>query len=281
MTPAARRGAASPDPVTAARALLDPIRRRFNRRAYLGTDPLELVLDYPDDADREVVGLLAASLAYGRVVQIRASVRGVLDRMEGSPHAYLVTRGPGRIRSDMKGFRHRFTDDDDLVELLLGARRMIRSRGSLGAGFRDGVRRPDETVVPAAARFVQALGVTGRPGGFGLLPSPDRGSACKRLFMYLRWMLRSDAVDPGTWGRGLAPRLVVPIDTHMHRIALGLGLTARRSADLRTALEVTAAFRRIAPRDPVRYDFPLTRVGMRGEAHLLDAPISGGTRPRS
>jgi len=108
-------------------------------------------------------------------------------------------------------------------------------------------------------RLVKAMG---RERSY-LLPDPRLGSACKRLNLYLRWMVRRDAVDPGGWNVPPA-KLVVPLDTHMHALGRALGLTDRRSADLRTALEITAAFRAIAPDDPVRYDFALTRLGMRG-----------------
>jgi uncharacterized protein (TIGR02757 family) len=94
-------------------------------------------------------------------------------------------------------------------------------------------------------------------------------------------MLRRDAIDPGTWGPGLTDRLIVPVDTHMHQVARRIGLTRRNAADLRTAVEITDAFRRIAPRDPVRYDFGLTRLGMRGELHLLAGLESRGFAPRA
>ncbi len=101
-----------------------------------------------------------------------------------------------------------------------------------------------------------------------LLCHPAAGSACKRLNLYLRWMVRRDDVDPGGW-TGVSPaRLVIPLDVHMHRIGRGLGLTQSRYANLRTALEITAAFRRIAPDDPVRYDFALTRLGIRSDTDL-------------
>ncbi len=95
-----------------------------------------------------------------------------------------------------------------------------------------------------------------------LLPSPGKGSACKRLNLFLRWMVRSDDVDPGGWSGVDAGKLIVPLDTHMHRMGLEVGLTRRKQADMQAALEVTRAFRTIAPEDPVRYDFALTRLGI-------------------
>ncbi|MFC1474950.1 TIGR02757 family protein, partial [bacterium] len=97
-----------------------------------------------------------------------------------------------------------------------------------------------------------------------LTPAPRRGSACKRMNLFLRWMVRRDDVDPGPWTDVPASKLVVPLDTHMHRISSGMGLTSRKQADLKTAIEITDAFRAISPEDPVRYDFALTRLGILG-----------------
>ena len=101
-----------------------------------------------------------------------------------------------------------------------------------------------------------------------LLPDPDRGSACKRLHLFLKWMVRVDAVDPGGWTVLPPSALVVPVDTHMHRIGLALGLTERGQADIRTALEMTEAFSLVRPDDPVRYDFALTRFGIRPDLDM-------------
>jgi uncharacterized protein (TIGR02757 family) len=124
----------------------------------------------------------------------------------------------------------------------------------------SGLRSGDPTVVPALSAFV---GNVFPEGCDFLIPTPDRGSACKRLNLFLRWMVRRDDVDPGGWDGVPPSKLVVPLDIHMHRIALTLGLTERKQADLRTAIEITEAFRKLSPSDPVRYDFVLTRFGIR------------------
>jgi uncharacterized protein (TIGR02757 family) len=102
------------------------------------------------------------------------------------------------------------------------------------------------------------------------VPSPVGGSACKRLNLFLRWMVRQDGVDPGGWDNVPQSKLIVPVDTHMHRICLRLGLTTRKQANMATALEITEGFRALAPDDPVRYDFSLTRLGIRRDADLAD-----------
>ena len=242
-------------------------------------DPLETLYAYPDPGDQEIVGLVAAGLAYGRVTQILASVAAALAPLGPSPRRFLARTPTSAITRRFAGFRHRFTSGGELAALLVAVKRAVADHGSLERLFRDGVARTDATVLPALALFVDALrGLAPGPCP-SLLSSPDDGSACKRMNLFLRWMIRRDAVDPGPW-RGLpAAKLVVPLDTHLFRIGTALGLTARRQADLATAREITRGFARIAPRDPVRYDFALTRLGIRPEcrgtplADLLEAAL--------
>jgi uncharacterized protein (TIGR02757 family) len=135
--------------------------------------------------------------------------------------------------------------------------------GSLLECFLAGWNEEDSTVLPGLDAFVKAFPVKTAGCWGGFLPSPAGGSACKRLNLFMRWMVRQDAVDPGGWGQIPPSKLIVPLDVHMHRIGLNLRLTGRRQADLRTAVEVTQAFKEFAPEDPVRYDFALTRLGIR------------------
>jgi uncharacterized protein (TIGR02757 family) len=249
--------------------------RRLNRRELVHPDPLEFLYRYDAAADREIAGLISSSLAYGRVKQILRSVGEVLDRMGPSPSGFLMESSPESLRESLLGFKHRFTTGEDLARMLCGAREVVRSHGSLGACFAALVRKDDDNVVPALTAFARRI-LTASEGGACPLPDPGKGSACKRLHLYLRWMVRHDEVDPGGWDSVPASKLVVPLDTHMHRLSRRLGLTDRRQADLRTALEITSGFRRFRPDDPVRYDFALTRLGIRSdvdeEALLLTPP---------
>jgi uncharacterized protein (TIGR02757 family) len=227
-------------------------------------DPLSFVYRYEMAADREIAALIAASLAYGRVAQIGRSVDDALGRLGPSPHQALLEWNDRALATACRGFRHRFTTSVDLRRLLAAVGRVLSRHGTLAAAFARGYDPSHPTIVPAAANFVGAFGRIGRAGGFPLLATPDAGSACKRLHLFLRWMVRRDDVDPGTFELDAAHQLVVPLDTHMHRIGLALGFTSRRQSDLRTALEITEGFRRLAPADPVRYDFVLARRGMMG-----------------
>lgn len=246
--------------------ILEKLYRDLNQRRYVHPDPLEFLYDYDDPFDREVVGLIASSLAYGRVAQILKSVGNVLGLMGRRPVCFLQDKSETSLKRDFADFRHRFSTGEELAALLLGVKGVIERYGSLGRCFVSAIKQDDETVLPALSAFTKELNDAGQCGH--LLPDPARRSACKRLNLFLRWMVRFDAVDPGGWEAVSAAKLIVPLDTHMHRIALALGATRRKTADMRTALEITDAFRQISPDDPVRYDFALTRLGIRDDMDL-------------
>jgi len=239
---------------------LEGLYSTYNRRCYVHPDPLEFLYDFHDPLDVEVVGVIASSLAYGNVKQILRSVSLVLEKMGPCPSGFLLNVPLNRIAGTFSDVKHRFTTGQDIAQLLRGVKRVIEKHGSLQKCFLSRLHPNDHNVIPALSAFVENI----FPEGCDfLIPTPGRGSACKRLNLFLRWMVRRDEVDPGGWDGVPPSKLLVPLDTHMHRIALALGLTKRKQADLRTAIEITEAFRKLSPGDPVRYDFVLTRFGIR------------------
>lgn len=241
---------------------LEEIYDEYNQREFVHPDPLEFLYNYENAGDREVVALVASSLAYGRVTQILKSVSVVLARMGRSPRSFLVDSSKKVIEKNFESFRHRFTSGRELSRLFIGTKGVLLKYGSLYNCFMGGIKIDDSTIIPALSKFVFELG--GGGGKLkGLLPEPCMGSACKRLNLFLRWMVRQDAVDPGGWNEVPTSKLVVPLDTHMHKIGFLLGFTKRKVADLRAALELTRAFAVFSPQDPVKYDFALTRLGIR------------------
>jgi uncharacterized protein (TIGR02757 family) len=142
----------------------------------------------------------------------------------------------------------------------------LRDHGSLEACFLAHEPIDAETTLPGLTGFTRELRRGREPDS--LLSAPEKGSACKRLHLYLRWMARRDDVDPGCWTRLRPELLVVPLDTHMHRAARALRLTRRKQPNLAAALDVTAAFRRMNPTDPLKYDFALTRLGIRADEDM-------------
>jgi uncharacterized protein (TIGR02757 family) len=247
---------------------LESLYRRSNRRDFTSRDPVRFLYAYDDTADREVVGLIASCLAYGRVAQILGSVGKVLDVLGPRPAEFLLHTPEVHWRKALAGFKHRFQTGRDVSAMLSGVQRILRRDGSLRASFLKGWKPDDSTVLPALARFVGEI--TAAAGGHcgHMLPDVASGSACKRLHLYLRWMIRRDAVDVGAWSQVPPSALLVPLDTHMHRIGQALGATRRRQADLRTAMDLTRAFAEVVPDDPVRYDFALARLGILGGGGL-------------
>lgn len=248
------------------RELLDGLYDSHNQRERVSPDPLEKLYGYPALEDREIVGFLAAGLAFGGVGQILKSIDLVLERMMHRPRAFLdAAAKPSELKRTFKGFRHRWVNEDDMAALLWAIRETVRRYGSLEEAMRMNDPSSAPTVMPNLIQFVGRVRACGRLTMNPLLSDPTAGSACKRLHLYLRWMIRKDAVDPGGWSVVSPSKLIVPLDTHMHRIARDMKLTNRKQADLRTALEISTAFRRLCPDDPVRYDFVLTRFGIRKE----------------
>ena len=248
----------------------------YNSRKWVHPDPLEFLYDYGDLKDREVAGLIASSLAYGRVAQILKSVSGVLKKMGPSPYDFLMSATPSSLRRTYSDFKHRFTTGEELAMTLIGAKAVIERFGSLYNCFLSGFNEDDDTILTGLSFLVKELRTNLNGRSNSLLPLPERGSACKRLNLFLRWMVRRDRVDPGGWDRVNPAKLIIPIDTHMYRICLLLKLTGRKNVDMRTAKEITFAFRKIVPEDPVRYDFALTRLGIRTDADL-DAFLKSST----
>lgn len=258
---------AKPYPPDLLKEKLDALYQTYNCRAYVDPDPLLFLYDYPRVRDREIAGLVAACLAYGRVELIMKTVAGVLEKMGPSPHAFLSEVSPRDLHRTFCGFTYRFARRDHLVALLSGIQNILKSFGSIEQCFETSVAKGDG-MVTGLSRIYSAVHEAGDPGH--LLADPGKTSACKRSHLYLRWMVRQDDVDPGGWDRGLASGLIVPIDTHMYRIGTLLGFTRRKAADKGCALEITEGFRQIAPHDPVKYDFSLTRYGIRRQFDIND-----------
>jgi uncharacterized protein (TIGR02757 family) len=247
---------------------LENLYLRYNQHQYVHPDPIEFLYLYSDVKDREIVGLIASSLAYGRVKQILKSVSYVLNIMTPSPYLFLKNSTHASLRKTFNNFTHRFANGDHLAALLEGIKNVMAQYGSLNECFLRGVSAEDMTLVPALSYFSKALITAGNSNPGHLIALPEKGSACKRMNLFLRWMVRKDGVDPGGWDDVSMSKLIIPLDTHMHKISLKWGLTSRHQANMCTALEITSCFRKIIPDDPVKYDFVLTRFGIRDDLHM-------------
>jgi len=277
------------------RTRLEELYRSFDH-VTSASDPVHIVRRYQTPEDREVVGFCAAALAFGRVASVLQSIEALLAVMGPHPAAFIRDFEPSRDGGRIEPLVHRWIRGRDLVALLLILRKMLRDHGSIEAFFVAGDDPAHADVGPAldsfsvralALNFREAYGrrLPKRAGVCYFFPRPSAGSACKRLNLFLRWMVRRDTIDLGVWTRVAASRLIVPLDTHVIRLGRCLRLTHYTSPGWKMAAEITASLRAIDPVDPVRYDFSLCHVGMMNACGFSRAqrdsqcPLRGLCRP--
>jgi len=249
--------------------ILESLYQRYNRPELIRPDPLQFVYRYTDPADMEIVAFLAADLAYGRVQQIEKSLTALFAVMGESPSAFVRDFNDAR-RKNLRAFKHRFTTGDDIADLLTLLRRILRRFGGIQEFFLQAYDPADKNIIPALSKFcaslceMHAAEHNGRvtAGLQYLLASPEKGSPCKRLNLFLRWMVRKDRLDPGLWKSIDKAKLIVPLDVHMARLCRILGLYHQKTPSLAAALKITESFLEIHPPDPVKYDFALSRIGI-------------------
>jgi uncharacterized protein (TIGR02757 family) len=258
-------------PIDALRPALDRLYEGFNYPDS-ATDPIQIVRRFARSDDREAVGFIAASLAFGRVSSVIQSIERVLAIAGSSPAEYVRRFDPAREKAAFAGVVHRWTRAADLVALLWLMKQMIDRSGSLEGFFIEDYSASAEdieTALDSFSRRATALDLKGaygriprRPGVCYFFPRPSAGSGCKLLDLFLRWMVRRDALDLGVWSRISPAKLIVPLDTHVIRVGRCLRLTRYTSPGWRMARDITASLRRIDPGDPVKYDFALCHLGM-------------------
>lgn len=269
------------------RARMEALRARYDTGTALALDPLAVPLRFPDPADREAAAWLAASLAYGRVAPMLRAIEAALAPLGDRPAAVLRGHGEPALRAllgpALAAWRWRFHTGEDVVHWLLAWKR-LDAEGGLETAF---LPRDGEDADAALSRVVQRLRAE-LPPSYGLrfsLPDPAEGSACKRLRMFLRWMARDGWPDLGLWTRYPKAALVIPVDTHVARIARFVGLSDRVTPDGRMAAEITAALRGCDGEDPLKYDFALSHLGILGDcpglrrkATCAPCPLYGACR---
>lgn len=258
----------------AVKVALERVRARCDVTARREADPVSFVHRYDDRDDKEIVALVAASIAFGNVTTIRAKLAELLNRVGPSPSR--AADDAAAVRASLRTWKHRVFRGEDLACLLVGARLVQRRHGSLGALFARELRAAGE-LREALARWCDAIreagGLGARPGEgkkqrrgpAHLLPDVRGGSGAKRLLLFLRWMVRpDDGVDLGLWrGEGIdASKLLVPVDVHVHKLSRNLGLTQRASASWATTVDITRSLAAFDAADPVKYDFSLCHLGM-------------------
>lgn len=253
---------------------LDDLYAHYDAR-FVDPDPLQFVRAVDSAADREVVGLVASSLAYGNVRQIKRGIGAVLATLGPRPAEAVRRLDPGEAARRLATFKHRFNTGRDVACLLFFVRQMLEQAGSIEAFFAASHPAEAPDVGPGLSSFVARTLALSHGGLYGagrslpadagvrfFLPSPASGSACKRLNLYLRWMVRRGGVDLGVWTAVRPSQLVMPLDAHVIAIARRVRLTRYRSPGWPMALDITERLRRFDPEDPVKYDFAFHRMGL-------------------
>jgi uncharacterized protein (TIGR02757 family) len=262
-------------------------------------DPIQIVRRFTRPDDREVVAFCAASLAFGRVASVLQSIERLLAIMGDHPAAYVRAFDPEREAGAYDGFVHRWVRERDLVALVWLVRQMFDRSGSIERFFTEGDQGGAADIeggLDSFSKRTMALELQtaygrrqhptkGRPGVGYFFPSPSSGSACKRMNLFLRWMVRKDELDLGVWSSVDPARLVVPLDTHVIRVGQCLRLTRYTSPGWKMARDITASLRLIDPADPVKYDYALCHLGMMNACGFSRAqkdsqcPLRGACRP--
>lgn len=276
------------------RSALDTLYADFNADRVV-TDPIWIVHRYERSDDREVVAFIAAALAFGRVQSVLNSIDGMLQVMGPSPAAFVRAFDPARDRHKFAHLVHRWIKGADMATLVWVIHQMIRDSGSLEGFFAAGLP-PDAVDVSQGlqsfstrALALNQKAIYGRtkpqPGVAYFFSRPSSGGACKRLNLFLRWMVRRDQVDLGIWTRVRTGQLIVPLDTHVIRVGQCLRLTRLKSPGWRMAADITKSLRALDPLDPVKFDFSICHLGMMNACGFgkkqrdKQCPLNGYCRP--
>ena len=249
------------------RELLERWYDRYNRPEFIEADPVSVPHRFTDPHDREVAGFFAATIAWGNRRSIVRNACRMMQLMDNAP-ADFVRHASGQELRGLAGFVHRTFNGGDLRDYVLAIRSLYASCGGIGEFFGQSFARTGDLRLTLAEFRRELLRGDHNPHCEKHLSSIERGAACKRLNMYLRWMVRRDArgVDFGLWPSIPMSALYLPLDVHTGEVARALGLLRRRQNDWRAVEEVTAALRTLDACDPVRYDFALFGAGMDGFA---------------
>jgi uncharacterized protein (TIGR02757 family) len=248
----------------ALKALLDERVLLYNTPAFIPADPISVPHRFTKHQDIEIAGLFAATLAWGNRTTIINNCTKLMGWMDNSPHEFIIDHKPEDLKP-MLGFVHRTFNATDLLYFIEVLQRHYRSHNSLEDAFVPELTLNDKTTESALIQFHNYFFSGEHPERTRKhVSTPARGSACKRLCMYLRWMVRhyKSGVDFGIWQKIKPAQLVCPLDVHVARVAYRLELISRPNSDWRSALELTSILQQWRPEDPSVYDYALFGMGM-------------------
>lgn len=255
--------------------ILDKLYNKYSHK-FSSKDPVWILHGFSDEKDIETAGLITSCYTYGQVDQINRFIHRFLESVNHKVHEFTSNYSEQKDKKYLKNLYYRFNSADDLSLLIKNIRLCIEESGSLKNVFLNKYRQEDKNILNALKHFTASLNriKSDKRSYRYLIPSPEDNSACKRLNLYLRWMIRKDETDTGIWGdKADKSKLIMPVDTHIYRISTRLGLVKRKSCDMKFALELTEKLRTFDKNDPVKYDFALCHTGIEKE---IDSYLSNG-----
>ncbi len=244
--------------------------KAFNKKQ-IAPDPLEFLHLYEHPLDIEAMGIIAAVFAYGNVNQIKNTLQKILIAADNKPFDFIYDFNKSSTQK-LGGIIHRFYTNKDIIYLFQTLKQIYREHNSVKNYFQKFYNFRDENLKNAISGFSTGFyDLLGHwlnkkdisPGLRFMFPLPERGSACKRTNLLLRWMVRKDELDFGLWDGIPASKLLIPVDTHVARVCTSLKLTSRKNADWKMAEEITNKLKVFDAEDPVKYDFAICHIGMR------------------
>ncbi|PLX41331.1 MAG: TIGR02757 family protein [Deltaproteobacteria bacterium] len=254
------------------REFLEELYRKHHRLENLNPDPLIFARGYDDPLEGEIAGLIAGVFAYGNVKQIVKNLTLIFDELGEKPREAILSTEPNEWPKRFPKFAYRFHKTQDISLFFWLLRQALEQNSSLVNIFTKArYTSISENLSAFTAQLLSGdarplLPVAELPKGHPvrhLVSSPANGGAAKRMCLFLRWMVRSDALDPGYWhGLVASDELVVPLDVHVGRVGRHFGLTRLKSPGWKMAKEITESLKEFDPEDPLRYDFTLFRYGM-------------------
>lgn len=236
--------------------LVEKIYRQFDKR-HLSEDPVCFVHQYKEPLDQESAALLCSLFAFGNRKAIQGSAGKILQVLGDHPHQAILELDP---KQSFAHLGHRWIRSDDIRQLLLVLKDVLKQFGSVKNLFLTGYHPSDPNIAKASVNFSKML--QAKTHRF-LFPSPEGGSACKRLNLFLRWMVRpADGVDLGLWKEISTSKLIVPLDVHLFQFAQKFRISRTKTPNWKMAVDITEFLKTIDSEDPVKFDFAICHYGM-------------------
>jgi len=236
------------------------------KQKFSSKDPVWILHRFQNEKDIELIGLITAAYAYGSVDQINRFINELLQNTGNKPYEFTINFSKRKDKKHLAGLYYRFNSHFDLLDMFSALNDALTKYGSLKNLFLRHYETSDSSIIPALTGFTNELNknfpkTTDRYYHY-LFSNPVNNSTCKRMNLFLRWMIRNDEIDTGLWSSIPPSKLVMPVDTHIARISKKLKLVNRKSIDLKFALELTERLKTFDPTDPVKYDFALCHIGI-------------------